>query len=359
VIRDILKYSSKTPLCRKEAGATVCLACRHYCRIPEGGSGRCLMRFNEGGELYAPRGYVSSLNADPIEKKPLFHFLPGSGTLSFGMLGCNFKCSYCQNWEISQTLKDPAAPARAQEIKAETLVSRALEEGLKILVSTYNEPGITPEWAKEIFFLARKRDPSFRTGFVSNGYLSPENVEFMGGDVDFIKIDLKSFEPEKFLRLTGGKLRGVLDSIKYVFSKGIHLELVTLLVPGFNDGEKELAGTAAFIKEVSPEIPWHITAYHPDYRMLEGKAAKREDIEKAVTAGRKAGLNYVYGGNVHSETLDTFCPACGDLLVKRGYMSVGEIRLRAENSEGYCPSCGKKIYGVYNSRGGSGSVIGK
>lgn len=345
---DFSSLSKEAFLYEKIGDKVRCLACRNYCQIKNGGRGKCFVRFNKDGVLYSPYGYVTALNIDPIEKKPLYHFLPGSKTLSFGMAGCNFKCDYCQNWNISQFIRDKYAYTDFLKITPEEIVKILLDKNLKILVSTYNEPAITVEWAKEIFSIAKSKNNKIKTGFVSNGYISRESLEFLKGKIDFIKVDLKSFNKERYKSLTGAHLDELKKAIEDIYSYGIHIEIVILLVVEFNDSEDELRQAALFIKNISPDIPVHITAFHPDYKMMDKRKTELEDIEKACGIMKNSGLRFVYGGNVISTKLSTtYCPSCGTILVKRGYMSTEKNNLITENGEGYCPNCKYKIYGIF------------
>src|SRR3954470_18690463 len=216
-----------------------CYSCGHACPIPDGQAGVCKVRYNRGGKLYVPWGYVGGVQCDPIEKKPFFHAIPGALAYSFGMLGCDLHCSYCQNWVTSQALRDPHAVAPPRDVAPETLVSDALAQGARIMVSTYNEPLITAEWAVDVFALARER--GLVTGFVSNGNGTPRVLEFLRPHLDLYKVDLKSFDDRRYREL-GGRLQPILDTVQWLHRAGVWIEIVTLLVPGFNDSERELAG---------------------------------------------------------------------------------------------------------------------
>ncbi len=323
-------------------GAVQCHACAHHCQIREGKRGLCLMRFNRKGTLYGPSGYVAGVACDPIEKKPFFHVLPGQNALSFGMLGCNFHCWFCQNWQTSQLLRDPqAAGMPPQPCSARELVDLALRSNAPMISSTYNEPLITCEWAAEIFALARER--GLMTSFVSNGFASAQVLDFMEPCLDAMNVDLKCFTEKNYARL-GGRLRPVLDTIGSLHQRGIWVEVVTLVVPGFNDSVEELRSMADFVASVDPDIPWHVTAYHADYK-AKGAAAWTpvEKIRQVLDLGREAGLRYVYGGNLRGLGRDenTYCPQCQALLVERSGFSLLKCRLAG----GCCPDCGQPIPG--------------
>jgi len=333
----------ESPLYKKDKGEIICLACRRYCRIKEGGYGFCKVRFNMGGKLYAPYGYVSSLAFDPIEKKPLYHFLPGYKTLSFGMFGCNFNCLYCQNYEISQA--GEVTDLSPNLIDSGAIIKLALENKIEIIVSTYNEPTVSLEWAKEIFSKFKVINKNFKTGFVSNGYISQEAVDYLSGFIDFIKIDLKSFDKEKHRKLSTAELSNVLNSIRYIYSKkNIWIEIVTPIVIGFNDSLKEIKELADFIVSLSRDIPLHLTAFHPDYKMRDFEYTDPFTIKKLADISKKAGLRYVYGGNISDIELNsTYCPECGKLLIERVQIKTIDNKLKA----GTCPFCNFRIAGIW------------
>src|SRR5688572_26505323 len=237
-------------------GRIQCLACGHRCRIAEGHPGVCRVRYVEGGRLLRPRGYVGALACDPIEKKPFFHAFPGRDALTFGMLGCDLRCGYCQNWVTSQVLRDDDAVAPPRPASAADLVNAAIELSAPVLASSYNEPLITADWAVEVFALARER--GLTCGFISNGNGTPEVLRYLRPPVDLYKVDLKGFSDRAYRDL-GGKLSNVLQTIEELKTLGFWVEIVTLLVPGFNDSRDEVQGAARFIAGVDPDIPWHIT----------------------------------------------------------------------------------------------------
>jgi len=319
-----------------------CFACGHCCPIPDGQPGVCKVRYNRGGTLYVPWGYVGGVQCDPVEKKPFFHAYPGSLAYSFGMLGCDLHCSYCQNWVTSQALRDPGAVSPPLQAAPEKLVQDALRQGGKLLVSTYNEPLITSEWAVAVFKEARQA--GLVTGFVSNGNGTPQVLEYLRPWIDVYKVDLKSFDDRHYHEL-GGRIGPILDTIRSLHSMGIWLELVTLLIPGFNDSDDELKRLTAFVADVSPDIPWHVTAFHKDYKMTDPADTKPEDLLRAAEIARQAGLRYIYPGNLPGEVGDlenTRCPICQTLLVERyGYLITGYHL----TPDGACPKCATQIPG--------------
>ncbi len=332
-------------LWEKTAGEGLrCLACAHHCVIPPGRRGACKVRFNENGVLRVPWGYVAALQVDPIEKKPFAHFLPGSQVLTFGMLGCNFRCDFCQNWLTSQTLRDPRAEAGislARRISPEQMASAALRSGAQIIASSYNEPFITLEWAQDVFRAARRA--GLKTAVVSNGYAGRQALEALAPDLDAIKVDLKCMTREGY-RALGGRLEPVLETIQHAAALGLWVEVVTLVIPGFNDSNDELWQTARFLTSVTRDLPWHVTAYHPDYRR-DAPATTAEGLQRAAEIGQEAGLNYVYAGNLPGRVgslEDTHCPVCQRAVIRRrGY----RILAYALTGEGTCAHCGAVVAG--------------
>ena len=321
-----------------------CFACGHRCKIASGKDGICKVRFNEGGILKVPFGYVGGLAIDPVEKKPFFHALPGSSALSFGMLGCDYRCGYCQNWITSQALRDPDAVAPVEVMAADRIVSTALLRHIPIITSTYNEPLITSEWAVEIFRLARPH--GIRCSFVSNGNGTDEVLEYLRPYIDFYKVDLKSFRQKNYQQL-GGRLDAVLRTIASLYAMGIWVEIVTLVVPGFNDSDGELTEIARFIASVSPDIPWHITAFHQDYRMADNDPTPVRALLRAAEIGRNAGLHFVYAGNLPGKVgrwENTYCPSCDELLVERSGFSI----LHNMVTNHSCPKCHRIIPGIWD-----------
>ncbi len=325
-----------------DRGFVRCFACGHCCRIPDGQLGVCKVRFNRAGKLYVPWGYVGGVQCDPIEKKPFFHAYPGALAYSFGMLGCDLHCAYCQNWVTSQALRDPAATVPPMRVAPEEMVRDALRQGGRVLVSTYNEPLITSEWAVAVFKEARAA--GLLTAFVSNGNGTPQVLEYLRPWIDLYKVDLKSFDDRHYRQL-GGRIQPILDTIRSLYKMGFWVEIVTLTIPGFNDSDDELKRLAEFLVSVSPDIPWHVTAFHKDYKMTDPENTSPEALMRAAEIGKKAGLRYVYAGNLPGQVGDlenTRCPTCSELLIERyGYL-ITDYRLTPNGS---CPSCGTSIPG--------------
>jgi pyruvate formate lyase activating enzyme len=341
--------SSPAELCQPQPDGSVrCLACGHRCLVRPGKRGICKVRFHDGTTLRLPWGYVAGLNADPVEKKPFYHLLPGSIALTFGMLGCDFHCGYCQNWLSSQVLRDEAADESVYYIKRispEQVVQAARRVDAKVIASSYNEPLITSEWAVAIFKQAV--EAGIQCVFVSNGNATPEVLAYLRPYLAGMKIDLKSMQDRNYRQL-GGVLQNVLDTIQRVKEMGLWLEVVTLVVPGFNDSPEELWQAARFLASVSPDIPWHVTAFHSDYRMMDTPSTPATSLRSAADIGREAGLRYVYAGNLPGrvgEYETTFCPQCNTSLVERSGFFVNSINIPVD---GKCPRCGTAIAGIWS-----------
>ncbi|NOY98026.1 MAG: AmmeMemoRadiSam system radical SAM enzyme [Chloroflexi bacterium] len=324
-----------------------CTACGHRCLIRDGRRGICQVRFNEGGVLRVPWGYVAALQADPIEKKPFYHVLPGANALTFGMLGCDFHCDYCQNWLTSQALRDPAADVAlrlVREITPEQVLALARKTNSRIVASSYNEPLITTEWAVGIF--KKAKEAGLKCVYISNGNATPEALEYLRPYLDGYKIDLKSMQDKNYRQL-GGVLQNTLDTIRQAYEMGLWVEAVTLVVPGFNDSNAELWEAARFLAGVSPDIPWHVTAFHRDYKMTDAENTPVRTLLRAADIGREAGLRHVYVGNVAGragEYEETHCPHCNAALIRRVGYIIMDYRI---TGDGTCPQCGTQIAGIW------------
>jgi len=341
---------------RAENDAVRCFSCAHRCLIRPGKRGICKVRFNRAGELRVPWGYVAGLQSDPIEKKPFYHMLPASDALTFGMLGCDFHCSFCQNWVSSQAMRDPASEVAGRylrRITAQEVVSYGLKMGASVVASSYNEPLITSEWALAIFKLAV--DAGFKCAFVSNGNATPEVLARLAPYMTGLKIDLKSMQDKQYRRL-GGVLQNVLDTIRLAHEMGLWVEVVTLIVPDMNDSTEELMDAGRFIASVSADIPWHVTAFHPNYQMSDKGSTPVKTLLRAAEIGQEAGLHFVYAGNLPGQVStyeNTFCPTCSSTLIERlGYIITGYHL----NNEGACPKCGHSITGIWPEEASSVQV---
>ena len=329
-------------------GSVHCFACGHRCLIREGKRGICQVRFNQGGTLRVPWGYVAALQSDPVEKKPFFHVFPGVNALTFGMLGCDFHCGYCQNWLTSQATRDPASNVSLNLIRRMTpqrMVELAHETRAEIVVSSYNEPLITSEWAVAIFKEARAA--GLMCAYVSNGNNTPEVIDYISPYISAYKVDLKSMNDKNYRKL-GGVLQNTLDGIQRAREHGLWVEVVTLIVPGFNDSTEELWEAARFLAGVSAEIPWHVTAFHKDYKMTDPDNTDARTLLRAAEIGREAGLQYVYAGNLPGqvdEYEDTHCPNCSRAVIKRTGYVITAYHLTAQ---GVCAYCGTPIPGKWH-----------
>jgi pyruvate formate lyase activating enzyme len=310
-----------------------------------GRAGICKVRFHAEDGLLVPWGYTAGgLTPDPIEKKPFFHVRPGTVALSFGMLGCDMHCSYCQNWYTSQALRDPYAGVPVSPARPEEIAAVAKQVGAAAVVSTYNEPLISAEWAGAVFDAARAA--GLLTGFVSNGNATPEVLDLLQPRLDLFKVDLKCFDDRSYRRL-GAVLAHICAAIEGAVSRGLWVEVVTLLVPGFNDDPAQLGALARFLAGVSPDLPWHVTAFRPTYRLRDRGATTTQDLARAVAIGREAGLRFVYAGNVAGLADEsTRCPGCGALVIERRGFTV---RRTALTDRGACLACARPIPGIWES----------
>ncbi len=321
-----------------------CYACGHRCKIPQGARGICQVRYNLGGKLMVPWGYVAALQCDPTEKKPYYHVYPGSDTLTFGMLGCDLHCAYCQNWDTSQALRDANAGRPIAKITPEQLIDMALKYNARCVASSYNEPLITSEWALAIFKEARRR--GLTCLYVSNGNATREVLKYLRPFMQGYKIDLKTMNDRHYRQL-GMPLQPVLDSIQLAHDMGFWVEVVTLIVPGFNDSEAELREAARYIRSVSPDIPWHVTAFHKDYKMTGPDNTDVNTLIHAAEIGYEEGLKFVYAGNMPGHVgrfENTYCPHCDALLIERYGYVILNYRI---TGEGTCPQCHTRIPGLW------------
>ena len=342
-------------LCTPEGERIRCFACGHRCLIGAGKRGICKVRFNRADCLKVPYGYVGAIQCDPVEKKPYFHVYPGSDALTFGMMGCDYHCPYCQNWVTSQALRDTSARAPVMEATPGQLVELAQRNRARLVVSSYNEPLITAEWAVAVF---RQAKPAgYCCGFVSNGNCTPEVLDYLKPWISAYKIDLKGFDRKGYATL-GGQLQNVLDGIRMVHERGIWLEVLTLVIPGFNSDDEQLRRISAFIASIDPDIPWHVTAFHKDYKMTDPDDTRPEHLLRATEIGTQAGLRYIYAGNLPGEVNrweNTRCPDCRATLIDRyGYL-VRDYRL---TNDGRCPDCNARIPGIWPTGGREEVTIG-
>lgn len=334
---------------KEDKGKVKCSLCSHRCLIKTGKRGICWVRENIKGDLFSlVYGKVVSEIPDPIEKKPLFHFLPGSITYSISTVGCNFKCKHCQNWQISQCPHLHHGEIIGNDRTPEEIISGALSSGAKSISYTYVEPTIFYEFAYDCAKLAKQQ--GLKNCFVSNGFMTGEVIKELSEVLDAINIDLKAFTDKFYKEICGARLQPVLDSIENMYKEGVWVEVTTLIIPGLNDSKEELKAIARFIYSISPDIPWHVTAFYPTYKLLECPPTTAETLQMARDIGLEQGLKFVYEGNVPgSGGENTTCPECGALLIERMGFRILKNNLKAENSgpRGSCPKCGLKIPGVW------------
>lgn len=329
---------------RVRDGSVRCRLCAHGCTIAPGSRGLCGVRQNDGGTLYSlSYGRLVARDVDPIEKKPLFHFYPGSRAYSIATVGCNFMCQNCQNHFISQYPRQHDGRLVGDAAEAEEVVEDAVQAGCRSVAYTYTEPTIAIEFYLEV--MQRAREAGIANVWVSNGFFSRDAADRLLPFLDAINIDLKGITDEFYHRVVGGSVRPVLDSIERVHREGVWVEVTTLLIPGQNDADEELRWTAEAIAGISPSIPWHLSRFFPAFRLMQHPPTPVETLERARRIGRDVGLHYVYLGNVPGEGEETHCPSCGAVVVRRAGYFVWENRL----SGGTCPSCGAPVDGVWNA----------
>jgi len=325
----------------KDRSVSCCL-CAHRCKIADKKFGFCGVRQNLGGALYTHVfGVPIAIHIDPIEKKPLYHFLPGSSSLSLAAIGCNFRCGFCQNWDISQARAVEAKHDNPPEIPPEKIVAAALEKKCRSISYTYTEPTIFFEYAFETAKLAKKE--GVYNNFVTNGYMTKEALEMIRPYLDAANVDLKFFKDSSYKKNCAGSLQPVLDSIKLMHALGIWIEVTTLVIPGENDSEAELRDIAGFLAGIDKDIPWHISRFHPDYRFGDYQSTPQESLKKARQIGEKAGLNYIYVGNITDAGNHTHCPKCKKNIIKREAFSLLKYNIK----DGSCVYCNTPIAGVY------------
>lgn len=323
---------------KEENDRLVCLLCSYYCKLKLNQIGICGVNKNIGDKIEClVYGHISALNIDPIEKKPLYHFLPNSKSLSLGTVGCNFKCPFCQNYGISQEKKID----KSNYFSPKDVVKLAIENNCESISYTYNEPTIFYPYAKDIAIEAKKH--GIKNVYVSNGFESKEVIDDMKGIIDAVNIDLKCFSDNYYKKVLGGNLKQILENLKHFKRNGIWLEITTLIVPTKNDSKEELHNIAKFIKnELDIFTPWHISAFHPDYKDLDLPNTSIESLKLAFELGKEEGLKYVYIGNVSLEN-DTSCPNCNNILLRRDRFTTVENNIK----DGHCPKCNYKVEGIF------------
>jgi pyruvate formate lyase activating enzyme len=328
---------------KQDKEGVICSLCAHECRVRDGRRGKCGVRSNIGGKLYSHvYGELVAEHVDPIEKKPLFHVLPGTTSYSIATMGCNFHCHHCQNSSISQVVGLPVAGLQGRKVEASAVVTSALRQGCASISYTYVEPTVFFEFAYDCAVEAQRFD--IKNIFVSNGYISKIATRKIAPHLAAINIDVKSYRDDFYKKVCGARLQPVLECIQLMRELGVWVEVTTLLIPGLNDTEEEITGIASFLVSVDANIPWHVTAFHPTYRMKDRPPTSAESLKKARWIGLEAGLNFVYEGNVHGGSGEnTFCPSCRECVIERRGFSIGTNKL----IEGICPQCRTILPGVW------------
>jgi pyruvate formate lyase activating enzyme len=328
------------------SGKILCEACAHACKLEEGEYGICGVRRVEEGELkLLVYGLAAAINIDPVEKKPMFHFLPKSSAFSFGTVGCNFSCTFCQNFDISQYPKEHNHRIVGRELPPQKIVDLALENGCRSIAYTYNEPIVFFEYTYDTAKIAYEK--GLKNIYVTSGYETRKAIDLLAPYIDGMNIDIKGFTDEFYKEICGAKLKPVLEAVKYAHERGIWVEITTLLIPNKNDSDEEIRGIAKFIAALDTSIPWHLSAFHPTYKMLDVPRTPEETLLRAYKIGVEEGLKYVYIGNVDNEDYEsTYCPNCKKRVIQRSG-NIGQFVKNALDKNGTCPHCGYKLEGVW------------
>lgn len=329
-----------------DGGKIRCDACAHFCTLDEGEIGKCGVRKVTNGELSLEvYGLLNAINIDPIEKKPLYHFLPNTKILSVGTVGCNLSCAFCQNYELSQYPKEHGGEVLGKYVSPQELVAMAKERNIPSIAFTYNEPVIYFEYAYDVMKLAK--EAGIKTVFVTSGYESKKSIELSTGLLDAMNIDIKSFNDEFYKELCGARLKPVLECVENAIKNKIWVEITTLLIPGRNDSDKEIEDICRFVKSMEIETPIHFSAFHGDYKMRDVSPTPHETLNRAYDIAKSLNLRHVYVGNVFDdERQNTYCAACGELLIERsGYL--GEKVVNHLNDNDRCPRCKYRLKGVF------------
>ncbi|MFA5275434.1 MAG: AmmeMemoRadiSam system radical SAM enzyme [Candidatus Omnitrophota bacterium] len=320
-------------------GSVRCCLCAHFCRIREKEFGLCGVRQNIAGKLFTHSyGKIVAAHVDPVEKKPLYHFLPGSLSFSIAAAGCNFRCGFCQNWQISQA---PDISKQVKEVSPGEIVKAALDSACQSVSYTYTEPTIFLEYALDVANLAKAN--GLLNVFVTNGYMTQEALLAIRPYLDAANVDLKFFKEGSYRKICKAALQPVLDTIERMVRLGVWVEITTLVIPGENDSDEELSGIAGFIAKLDKNIPWHISRFHPDYKFIDYENTPESTLERARKIGSRAGLKFIYIGNLPGSGSDTYCPECKKLLIKREFFDLSRNNLE----EGRCSFCRTAIAGVF------------
>lgn len=330
-----------------DSGKILCEACAHACKLQEGEYGICGVRKVEEGELkLLVYGVASAINIDPVEKKPMFHFLPNSSAFSIGTVGCNFSCTFCQNYDISQYPKEHGHKIIGRELPPQNIVDLALQNGCRSIAYTYNEPIVFFEYTYDTAKIAHEK--GLKNIYVTSGYETRKAIDLLAPYIDGMNIDIKGFSEEFYKEICGAKLKPVLEAVKYAHEKGIWVEITTLLIPSKNDSDEEIRGIARFIASLDTSMPWHLSAFHPTYKMLDLPKTPLKTLLRAYEIGVEEGLKYVYIGNVdHEKYESTYCPECTKKVISRSG-NIGQFVENMVDENGTCPYCLYKLKGVWS-----------
>ncbi|MEA3352636.1 MAG: AmmeMemoRadiSam system radical SAM enzyme [Campylobacterota bacterium] len=330
-----------------DSGKVLCLACSHSCKLEEGQTGICGVRKVIDGELkLLVYGLAAAVNVDPVEKKPMFHFLPQSRAFSIGTVGCNFSCKFCQNYEISQYPKEHNHQVTGRELMPKDIVTLAKQNGCDSIAYTYNEPVVFFEYTYDTAKLAHEH--GLKNIYVTSGYETKKAIDTLEPYLDGMNIDIKSFSDEFYKEICGARLKPVLECVKYAKSKGIWVEVTTLLIPGKNDSDEEIRSIAKFLADLDPSIPWHLSAFHPMYKMLDVPCTPQSTLLRAYKIAQEEGLKYIYVGNIDDKDHEsTYCPKCKKRVIDRtGH--IGQYVTNYLDNNGICPHCGYKLEGIWH-----------
>ena len=328
------------------SGKVLCQACAQSCKLDEGEYGICGVRKVENGELkLLVYGLAAAVNVDPVEKKPMFHFLPKSKVFSLGTVGCNLSCKFCQNYDISQYPKEHIPRIIGRELSPERIVELAIENGCDSVAYTYNEPIVFFEYTYDIAKLAHAK--GLKNIYVTSGFETRKAIDLLEPYIDGMNIDIKSFSDEFYKEICGARLKPVLEAVKYAHAKGIWIEITTLLIPGKNDSDEEIRSIARFIAELDISIPWHLSAFHPTYKMLDVPRTPESTLLRAYKISQEEGLKYLYVGNVDNEDHEsTYCPSCKKRVIDRtGH--IGQYVINELKEDGSCRYCNYHLEGVW------------
>ncbi|MEA3497628.1 MAG: AmmeMemoRadiSam system radical SAM enzyme [Campylobacterota bacterium] len=328
------------------SGKILCQACAQACKLDEGEYGICGVRKVIDGELkLLVYGVAAAVNIDPVEKKPMFHFLPKSTAFSVGTVGCNFSCKFCQNYDISQYPKEHGDQIAGEELPPEQIVELAIEHGCQSVAYTYNEPIVFFEYTYDTAKLAHEK--GLKNIYVTSGFETRKAIDLLEPYIDGMNIDIKSFNNEFYKEICGARLKPVLDAVRYAHGKGIWIEITTLLIPGKNDSDEEIRSIAKFIADLDPSIPWHLSAFHPTYKMLDVSRTPGSTLRRAYKIGQEEGLKYLYVGNIDDEDYEsTYCPSCKKRVIdRRG--NIGQYVINDLDENGTCPHCSNNLDGVW------------